>query len=282
VYSSLYLKPTKPTKQTKPQKMIAEVSNSSHKKLSGYQYFVSENFLLSQMHVAKDNKILFEEVTFHQAIREVARKWRELSESGRASWRNFAGGSAEKPRPPNPFEQRAARGSSREPSVVPEEAEEEAEESGYKWSQAEWAQWNGMLAAAVARSREHDVGAAPEPFIDDVFTRSSTLGTPVNETKLQMQGHVLDNKLDWTSTHDYVKTHGLALAFGLAVEAAAKVQAANPREFIANCLWPKQPASVVMDRPGVQWCSPIEWGAVGSTRWSAEMTDEEPCSPQRR
>jgi len=272
---------------------MTEVSNSSHKKLSGYQYFVSENFVLSQMHVAKDKQILFEEVTFHQVIREVAHKWRELSKNGRASWKNFAGGEAEKPRQPNPFEQRTARGSSREPSVVPEETDEEEDACkeaefrfpahGGNWSPAEWKRWDRMLPAdRIAWSREHDVDDALEPFIDDVFTRSSTLKTPDEETKLQMQAHVLDNKLEWTSTHDYVKTHGLALAFGLAVEAAAKVQAANPREFIANCLWPKQPASVVMDRPGVQWCSPIEWGAVGSTRWSAEMTDEEPCSPQRR
>ena len=129
---------------------MAEVSISPSKKLSGYQYFVSENFGLSRMHAAQDLGIPFEEVTFNQTIHEVAHKWRELSESGRASWNNFAGGEAEKPPPLNPFSQRPTRGSSREYSVGPDETESQG-----------------------------------ETFMDDVFTRSTSI-VPEVSTKLQM------------------------------------------------------------------------------------------------
>jgi len=83
-------------------------------------------------------------------------------------------------------------------------------------------------------------------------------------TKLQMQAHVLDNQLEWTSTHDYAKTHNLGLLFGLAVEEAAKVHAENPREFISNYLWGKRPTLRAIDRSRTSLGNPFEvsawWG----------------------
>jgi len=66
--------------------------------------------------------------------------------------------------------------------------------------------------------------------------RSRRGGADKVSTRLHMQAYVLDNQLEWTSTHEYAETHELAMLIGLAVEEATRVHAANPCEFIASYL----------------------------------------------